>query len=68
MLPLVPGAIPVGLESDRIEPELKFATRIAAQRTVVVEVTFTQREAEPPALENRRKRQDAAGKERLAVA
>ena len=38
MLPLGPGAIPVGLKSDRIEPELKFAMRVAAQRAVVVEV------------------------------
>ena len=67
MLPLVPGAIPVSLEGDRIEPELKFAMRVAAQCPVVVEVTFTQWDMEPPAPEIRRKRQDAAGKESLSI-
>ena len=41
MLPLVPSAVPMSLEGDGIEPELKFATRIAAQCQVVVEITLS---------------------------
>ena len=39
------------MEGGRIEPELKFATHIAAQCPVVVEITSPQWHMEPPAPE-----------------
>ena len=48
MLPLIPGAVPEYVEDSWIEPELKLAAHVAAQGTVVVEITSTQRYMKPP--------------------
>src|SRR5271167_4283706 len=67
MLPLIPGAIPECMEDGWVEPEFQLAAHIAAQCSVVVEITFAQWHMEPSAPEIGRKREDAAGKECLAV-
>jgi len=67
MLPLIPGAIPECVQDGWVEPKLQLAPRVAAQCSVVVEITFAQWHMEPSAPEIGRKREDAAGKECLAV-
>ena len=66
VLPLVPRAIPIGVEAGRIEPELKLATHIAAQCPVLVESAPAQRDTEPPP-EFRGEPDDAASKEGFSV-
>ena len=48
VLPLVPRAIPIGVEAGRIEPELELATHIAAQSLVIIKIAPAQWYTEPP--------------------
>src|SRR5580704_4385157 len=51
MLPLVPRAIPECKQGGWIEPQHEFATHVAAQCPVVVEITSAKWHMEPPAPE-----------------
>src|ERR1035438_10068419 len=67
MLPLIPRAVPEGMEGGWVEPKLQLAAHVAAQCPVVVEITFPQWHMEPPPMEIWRKRQNTPGEESLTV-
>src|SRR5208283_2172657 len=49
MFPLIPGAIPECMYGGWVQPELEFATHVAAQCPVIIEITSAQWHMEPSA-------------------
>ena len=49
VLPSVPTWVPHGVHDGGIDPELKVAAYVAAQRPVVIEIAVPQRQMEPAA-------------------